>query len=206
VIAGLGIPFVLTTQPYVDTINFYLTGLYVMWIFTAGALVRFAERHGAGGRAAVAVAILATLPSSVHFLARKWNDGHRAPRASLSHGELNVAQYLKTTDPETTVLLHDRPLAPSLMTVISERRIVLGWDVRYSAVGGEDRLNDVNSFYASADGDPDAALDILRRYLVTHVLVRREGNRVHPAVLERLTLLMRSGDVALYAVPDEVRR
>ncbi|HYN08546.1 MAG TPA: hypothetical protein VES67_14280 [Vicinamibacterales bacterium] len=206
VIAGLGIPFVLTTQPYVDTINFYLTGLYVMWIFTAAALVRFAQRHGPAGRAAVAVAVLATLPSSVHFLARKWNDSGRPPRASLSHGELTVAQYMKTTDPETTVLLHDRPLAPSLMTVISERRIVLGWDVRYSAVGGEDRLNDVNFFYASADGEPDEAIEILRRYHVTHVLVGREGNRVHPAVLERLTLLMRSGDVSLYAVPEEIRR
>jgi hypothetical protein len=206
VIAGLGIPFVLTTQPYVDTINFYLTGLYVMWIFTAAALVRFAQRHGTAGRAAVAVAVLATLPSSVHFLARKWNDGGRPPRASLSHGELTVAQYLKTTDPETTVLLHDRPLAPSLMTVISERRIVLGWDVRYSAVGAEDRLDDVNAFYASADGEPGVALEILRRYRVTHVLVRREGNRVHPAVLERLTLLMRAGDVSLYGVPEETRR
>jgi hypothetical protein len=206
VVAGLGIPFVLTTQPYVDTINFYLTGLYVMWIFTADALVRFAERHGAAGRAAVAAAVIVTLPSSIHFLGRKWGDNARAPRASISHGELNVAQYLKTTDPETTVLLHDRPLAPSLMTVISERRIVLGWDVRYSAVGGEDRLNDVNFFYASADGEADAALEILRRYHVTHVLVRRDGNRVHPGALERLTLLMRSGDVSLYAVPEEIRR
>ena len=206
VVAGLGIPFVLTTQPYVDTINFYLTGLYVMWIFTAAALVRFAQRHGTLGRVAAVLAVLAVLPSSVHFWVRKWNDATRPPRASISHGELAVAQYLKTRDPEQTVLLHDRPLNPSLMTVISERRIVLGWDVRYSAVGGEDRLNDVNVFYASADGEADAAFEILRRYNVTHVLVRREGNRVHPAVLERLTLLMRSGEVSLYAVPDSRRR
>jgi hypothetical protein len=201
VVAGLGIPFVLTTQPYVDTINFYLTGLYVMWIFTAAALVGFARRHGAAGRAAAVVAVLAILPSSVHFWLRKWHDDTRPPRASISHGELNVARYLKTTDPQTTVLLHDRPLAPSLMTVIAERRIVLGWDVRYSAVGGEDRLHDVNVFYASADGEAGAAFEILRKYKVTHVLVRREGNRVHPEVLERLRLLMKTGEVSLYAVP-----
>jgi Dolichyl-phosphate-mannose-protein mannosyltransferase len=202
VIAGLSIPFVLTTQPYVDTLNFYLTGLYVMWIFTAIALVGFAQRQGTPGRVAAVLAVALTLPSSVHFLGRKWNDAHRPPRAMLSHGEANVATYLKAnTDPETTVLLHDRPLAPSLMTVLSERRIVLGWDVRYSAVGGEDRLNDVSFFYASADGDPDRALEILRKYHVTHVLVRRDGNRVQPEVLERLTLLMKSGDVTLYAVP-----
>ena len=87
------------------------------------------------------------------------------------------------------------------MTVLSERRIVLGWDVRYSAVGGEDRLEDVNYFYASADGDPERAVEILRRYHVTHLLVRREGNRVHPAVIDRLRVLMKSGDVTLYAVP-----
>jgi hypothetical protein len=206
VIAGLSIPFVLTTQPYVDTVNFYLTGLYVMWIFTAMALVRFARTHGAAGRLAVVVAVALILPSTVHFLARKWHDAQRPPRAMLSHAEATVANYLKaSTDPETTVLLHDRPLAPSLMTVVSERRIVLGWDVRYSAVGGEARLDDVNFFYASADGDPDRALEILRRYHVTHVLVRREGNRVHPEVLERLTLLMKSGDVTLYAVPPGLR-
>ena len=203
VIAGLGIPFVLTTQPYVDTINFYLTGLYVMWIFTAAALVRFAQTRGTAGVLAAALAIAAIMPSSLHFLARKWHDAGRPPRAMLSHGEATVANYLKaSTDPETTVLLHDRPLAPSLMTILAERRIVLGWDVRYSAVGGEDRLEDVNYFYASAEGDPERALEILRRYHITHVLVRRDGNRVHPSVIDRLRVLIKSGDVALYGVPD----
>ena len=91
------------------------------------------------------------------------------------------------------------------MTVISERRIVLGWDIRYSAVGGEERLSDVNFFYASADGDPGRALEILRKYHITHVLVRREGNRVHPSVIEGLKVLMKSGDVTLYAVPAGLR-
>ena len=142
----------------------------------------------------------------MHFLARKWDDANRPPRATLSHGEVNVARYLlNATDPETTVLLHDRPLAPSLMTVISERRIVLGWDIRYSAVGGEERLSDVNFFYASADGDPGRALEILRKYHITHVLVRREGNRVHPSVIEGLKVLLKSGDVTLYAVPAGLR-
>jgi hypothetical protein len=38
---------------------------------------------------------------------------------------------------------------------------VLGWDVRYSAVGGEERLADVNAFFGSSRGDPDAAFEIL---------------------------------------------
>ena len=48
---------------------------------------------------------------------------------------------------------------------------------------------------------PREALEILRKYKVTHVLIRREGNRVHPEVLERLRLLMKTAEVTLYAVP-----
>jgi hypothetical protein len=199
VVAGLAIPFVLTTDPYVDTINFHLTGLYLMWVFAAVTLVRLAQR-GPGGLVIAGLAVALTLPSSVHYLARKWTEADRPPRAALSRSEVAIAEYLRQTDPDETVILHDRPLAPSLLTVVSERRIVLGWDVRYSAVGGEARLADVNAFYASADGDPESALDILRRYQVTHVLVRAEGNRVHPDALARLRLVMRFPDVTLYQV------
>ena len=80
--------------------------------------------------------------------------------------------------------------------------IVLGWDVRYSAVGGQDRLRDVNAFYASAGGNPDAALETLRRYHVTHVIVREQTDRVHPEVLARLNPVMRFPDVTLYSVPQ----
>jgi hypothetical protein len=199
VVAGLAIPFVLTTDPYVDTINFHLTGLYLMWVFAAAALVRLSQR-GPRGLAVAALAVALTMPSTVHYLARKWTEAGRPPRAALSRSEVAIAEYLKQTDPELTVILHDRPLAPSLLTVVSERRIVLGWDVRYSAVGGEGRLADVNAFYASADGDPDAAAEILRRYKVTHVVVRSEGDRVHPDVLAGLQLVLRFPDVALYQV------
>ncbi len=200
VVAGVAIPFVLATDPYVDTLQFYLTGLYLMWIFAALGLIAFARVHPRIGGLAIAVAIAATLPSSLHYLARKWTDPERPPRASLSRAEVAIADYLRTCDPETTVILHDRPLSPSLITIVSERRIVLGWDVKYSAVGGEDRLRDVNAFYASAAGSAGAALDTLRRYHVTHVILR-EGDRVHPEVLARLNRVMQFRDVALYSVP-----
>jgi hypothetical protein len=201
VVAGILIPCVIATEPYVDTLQFYLTGLYIMWIFTAVALARFAKAHPRVGVAAVALAVAMALPSSLHYLARKWTDDSRQVRASLTAGEVAIAQYLRDQDPETTVILHDRPLSPSLMTIVAARRIVLGWDVRYSAVGGEDRLRDVNRFFASASGDPFAALDVLRRYEVTHVLVREPGDRVHPDVLAQLRLLMEFPDVKLYQVP-----
>ena len=88
------------------------------------------------------------------------------------------------------------------MTIVAARRIVLGWDVRYSAVGGQDRLRDVNAFYASAGGNPDAALETLRRYYVTHVIVREQTDHVHPDVLARLNPVMRFPDVTLYSVPQ----
>ena len=201
VVAGIAIPFVLATEPYVDSLQFYVTGLYIMWIFAAVGLTRFARAHPRIGGVAIACAIALALPSSVHYLARKWNDRER-PRASLSREEITIAEYLRTSsNPETTVVLHDRPLAPSLMTIVSERRIVLGWDVRYSAVGGEARLGDVNAFYSSAGGNPDEAFETLRRYKVTHVIVRGQ-DRVHPAVLARLKPALQFPDVALYAVPS----
>jgi len=142
----------------------------------------------------------------VHLANGAMNGFLLTPATSLTRGDLQIASYFQATDPETTVILHDRPLAPSLMTIVAKRRIVLGWDVRYSAVGGEGRLRDVNAFFASADSaDPEPALEILRRYHVTHVLVRSPEDRVHPAVLERLQLVMRYPEVALYRVPSPAR-
>src|SRR5437867_1864783 len=79
VVAGIGIPFVLATEPYVDTLQFHLTGLYIMWIFTAVALIAFTENHPKIGCLAIAAVFALALPSSVHYLARKWNDAGRPP-------------------------------------------------------------------------------------------------------------------------------
>ena len=200
VVAGVMVPFVIATDPYVDSLQFYVTGLYLMWIFAAAALVDFARLRPRIGAVAIAVAIAVSLPSSVHYLARRWADYDRPPRVTLDAAEVQIADFLRThSDPETTVILHDRPLSPSLMTVLSERRIVLGWDVRYSAVGGEARLGDVNAFFSGA-GNGDASFEILARYHVTHVIVRTQ-DRVHPDVIARLKPLRQFPDVTLYAVP-----
>ncbi|HXI31567.1 MAG TPA: hypothetical protein VNG89_24185 [Vicinamibacterales bacterium] len=201
VVSGIAVPFVLTTNPYVDTLQFYLAGLYVMWIFAAYALVTYARRHPAGGAIAIAAALVAAFPSSGHYVAWKWTEQARPPRVSLTAAEVAVAERLRAFDPETTVVLHDRPLSPSLTTIVSARRIVLGWDVRYSAVGGEERLRDVNRFYNSAAGEPGPALEILRKYHVTHVIVRQEDH-VHPEVLAMLTPVFEQPGVVLYAVPQ----
>jgi hypothetical protein len=107
------------------------------------------------------------------------------------------------TDPRSTVVLHDRATAPSLLTVIAERRVGLGWGPRYYAVGGEGRLTEVNEFFGSVEGDPTEAFQMLMRNGVTHVVVHEDRDRVHPDVLARLNPLMRSENVTLYAVPGQ---
>jgi hypothetical protein len=202
VVTSIAIPLVIATEPYVDTLQFYVPGLLLLWIFTAAALAGFARQHRTIGAVAAAAAIVLTLPSSTHYLERRWTDRQRPARVDLSASEIRIAEYLRNkTDPETTVILHDRPLSPSLTTIVAERRIVLGWDVTYSAVGGQERLRDVNRFFSSADGNPDAAFESLGRYHVTHVIVR-DDDRVHPAVLARLHMLMQFPGARLYSVPS----
>jgi hypothetical protein len=201
VIAGVMVPFVLVTDPYVDTLNFYQCGLYLLWIFTGVALASFARRHRVIGRVVIAAAIVVSLPSSLHFLEMKWHERERPIVAELSAGEAEIASYLQTSDPDTTVILHDRPTSPSLIAVVSKRRVVLGWSRQYYAVGSADRARDVNAFFASADSNPADALEVLRRYNITHVVVDARRDRVHPSVLARLRPVMRSSSVTLYGAP-----
>jgi hypothetical protein len=201
VVAGVAIPFVLATDPYNDTLQFYQTGLYVWWIFTAVALAAFARRHGRSGMAGITIVVLVSLPSSIHYLTRKWHDHQRPALAALTQNELSIARYLRTQDANSTVILHDRPTAPSLMTVASDRRVVLGWGRGQYAVGSAQRVRDVDRFFASDKRNPADALETLQRYSVTHVVVRNDRDRVHPDVLARLTPLLSFPDVTLYAAP-----
>ncbi|MCC7007332.1 MAG: hypothetical protein IT184_00800 [Acidobacteria bacterium] len=198
-LVGIATPFVLVTEPYHDTLQFYQAGLYALWVFAGTSLVAWARPRGRAGTAIAIAAVAMTLPSSVHYLARKWRDDGRPPLTVLDAPARLAADYLRGRDPQTTVVLHDRPLEPSLLPVVAGRRVVLAW-ARY-AVGSEERLADVEAFYASADGDPDRALALLQRYRVSHVIVRARRDRVHPAVLARLLPVLRADDLTLYAVP-----
>ena len=201
--AGILIPFVLVTDPYVDTLQFYQTGLYILWIFSAAALAAFAARHRAAGAMAIAVVFAVSVPSSIHFLHVKWTDNQRPPRVALTRGQVAIAHYLQSTDPETTVVLHDQPAEPSLIAILSERRVVLGWGHPYYAVGSAGRLADVNAFFDSAGRDPAGPLETLRRYHVTHVVVT-DRDQVHPDVLSHLQAVARYADATLYVVPGAV--
>ena len=202
-VAGIAIPFVLVTEPYNDTLQFYQAGLYVLWLFVAVTLSRISARNRVLGAAAIALAIATSLPSSVHYLQRRWTDTDRSPLVGITRMEMDMASYLRGRDPEATVFLNDRPLEPSLLAVVSERRTVLAWG-RY-AVGSSERLRDVEAFYASTRELPNL-LDVLRKYHVTHVVVHTDRDRVHPEVLARLQLVMGDGAVGLYEVGEEGRK
>src|SRR5439155_20235447 len=102
--------------------------------------------------ALVAFAIAAAIPSSMHYLIEKHGDGPNHPLVHLSPSELAVAAYLHTQDPESTVILHDRPLDPSLFVITSERRSVLSWAAYVT--GSEVRRREVDRCFRSADGEP----------------------------------------------------
>jgi hypothetical protein len=199
-VAGIAIPFVLVTEPYNDTLNFYQTGLYVFWIFTAVAMTGIAARNQVLGAAVIVLGIAVSLPSSVHYLQRRWTDPTRPPLVGITRTEIAMAEYLRAQDPEATVILNDRPLDPSLMPVLSERRVVLAWG-RY-AVGSAERQREVDAFYTSSRTVPNL-LDILRKHRVTHVVVHTDRDRVNPEVLATLKLVMGDGEVQLYEVVGE---
>lgn len=196
VLAGVGVPFVVVTEPYHDTIQFYQTALYLMWVFTAIALMRL---RGTTRTAAIVMTFALALPPSLHFLQDKWRDNPRHGLAGATRGEQLIAEYLRGTDREATVLIHDRPADPSLLVILSERRALLAW-ARY-VTGSDERRADVDRFFASADGDPQSALETLKKYGVTHVIVRRDRDRVHAQVLARLRQVLGTPEAALYDVP-----
>jgi uncharacterized membrane protein len=197
VVAGIVVPFVIVTEPYGDSLQFYQTSLFLLWIFAAGAVWRALDSAPSRRLIAAAVVVLLALPSSIHYLREKSGDGPKHPLFTLSRAELTVADYLNKLPIAETVVLHDRPQDPSGLLIASERRVVLAWS-RY-VTGSESRRDDVDAFFGSADSTPEAAFAILDRYRVTHVVNRPDRDRIHPAVLARLTPLVRTPGVTLYA-------
>jgi hypothetical protein len=200
VVAGIAIPFVLVTEPYNDTLQFYQVGLYLLWIFTAAALMTLVRRNPSLGMAATVAAFALSLPSSAHYLSRKWSDNQRPPLATLSGAELEIASHLRGLDPAQTVVLNDRPRDPSLLAVVSGRRLVLAWG-RY-AVGSGERMREVEAFFRGSR-TPENTLDILRKHQVSHVVVHGDRNRVRSEVLGKLKPVLGDSEVMLYEVPRE---
>jgi len=142
------------------------------------------------------VLIAVAVPSTGHYLRRTWTD-HRRPYAQITRTELPIVALLRKSDPERTVVLHNRPRRSTLVRILAERRSLLAWS-NY-ARGSDQRRMDVEAFFASASGSAAQASDVLQRYRPTHVLEYRKVDRIHPEVRARLQLLFQNADVALYA-------
>jgi hypothetical protein len=203
VTVGVLLPFVIVTEPYHDTLQFYQTALFVLWIFTARMVLR-PGRVPVGRAALIVLTVALAVPSSLHYVREKSGDGPRHLLARLGPGELRIADYLRGLDPARTVILHDRPLEPSLLSIVSERRTVLAW-ARY-VTGSEARRHDVERFFASDDRSTGADLETLRRYEVTHVVERPGRDRIDPAVLAHLRVVIKALDATLYEVPARIAR
>ena len=189
----------IVSVPYHETVQVHQLALFLMAIFASQGVMDL--RHPRARVAAAIIALAFAVPSTVQYLHRKWDDPSRPPMAVTEPGEQSVAALLRDTDPERTILLHDRPNDPTLLGILSERRSVLAWAgyVR----GHEERQGDVEAFFASPD--TARASDILRKYHPTHVVEYLDRDHINPQVRDQLQLVLRKGNVALYRVPETLQ-
>jgi hypothetical protein len=199
VVAALVTSTFIVSIPYHETTQVHQLALFLMAIFAAKGVTSWRNQRTRFATAVIAIAL--AIPSTLQYLHRKWNDREHLLVAT-SRGEETIASFLRSTDPERTVVLHDRPNDPTILGILSERRSVLAWSgyVR----GSEARLRDVDAFFAS----PDAAeaMEILRRYHPSHVVEYAGRDHINPTVRDRLQFVLQAHDVTLYRVPESLRQ
>jgi hypothetical protein len=198
----------IVSVPYHESQQIHQFAMFLFALFAAQSLFDRPTRSS-GGRSPrpsgrrillIGAVILMAVPGPLQYLHRKWTDREHVI-ATASRDELAVVQRLQAAKPEETIVLHDRPNDPTLLGVLAERRSVLAWAgyVR----GSEARRADIEAFFGGAD--TTSAVEMLRRYRPTHIVVYRDRDRVDPTVIEALELVMRSGAVELYRVPERLR-
>jgi hypothetical protein len=188
--------------PYHKTVQIHQLALFLMAVFTSQAVM--AVRHPTA-RIAAAVAVIAlAVPSTWQYVNRKWHNGERPPMAVASPGEQSAATFLRDvdrSDPERTILLHDRPNDPSLLGILSERRGVLAWAPYVR--GSDERKAGVETFFAAADAAK--ATELLHKYHPTHVVEHLDRDHINPQVREQLQVASRDGNGVLYRVPEQLQ-
>jgi hypothetical protein len=188
---------IIVSVPYHESQQIHQFALFVLALFAAKGLANWTNRRT---RMAVTSIVLAcSVPGTLQYVHRKWVDRENVT-AAASRSEVGLAEYLAATDPDRTVILHDRPNDPTLLGILAERRSVLSWAgyVRNS----DARRADVDAFFAGAA--PDAAMRILRKYRPTHVVDYEGRDRIDPIVLGELEFVLRNGSVMLYRVPQQL--
>jgi hypothetical protein len=186
IVAAVALPFVVRDGSVRRYAAVLPDGLFLLWIVTALALTTFRSASSRLGdrRHLRCCRVHASFvdPLSDAEVA----DNQRPPLAALSRSEGAVAGQLASTDPEGTVFLNDSPLAPSLMTIVSGRRTVLAWGPSVLCVREATRERGTSTVLRVGQRHADLAIDVLRRYHVTHVVVHPDRDRVHPGVLAYL--------------------
>ena len=209
VILGIAAPFVVSIAPFPNSIQTYEFGLFALWPFTA--LIVWPEGAAVTGRRLLATALLVAcaIPATAHYAWATHMASSGPALTGLSSADFRIVRNLRTTDPSRTMILHDAPLYPSLYGVESERRVVLAWS---SYVSGDENpeVDALSAEIAAFFGSPTTAgsqnTSLLKRYGVTHVIVRAAADRVHPAVLSQLKLVTGTPEVQLYEVPSALRQ
>lgn len=189
---------VVVSVPYHETTQIHQSALFLLTLFAGRAIASVARARDRAVAAAVVIAI--AVPGTVQYLHRKWEDRAR-PLAVLTAGEQALAALLRATDPEQTVILHDRPDGPALLPIVAARRSVLAAPAGYVR-GSERRRADVEAFFAGTDADRARA--ILRTYRPTHVVEYADRDRINPEIRDQLVLAGRASSVSLYRVPDHL--
>ncbi len=140
-VAALAAATFLVSVPYHENTQIHQFALFLLTMFAARGLTSW--RAPRPRFVATLVVVAVAIPSTIQYLHRKWHD-HEHPLAEISQAEMTLASLLRGTDPNRTVILHDRPNDPTLLGILAERRSVVAWAgyVR----GNEARREDVESF------------------------------------------------------------
>lgn len=200
IVLGAAAPLAVISRPYHQTFQFFHVGLYLLWLFVARTLIEWTDGHTWRRATAGALVVALAIPSTLHYLDVKWHDD-RHPFAAVGADAFRVIDYLRLEDPDHTVLVQHYPDRPSLLSMLAERRTLLGW-ARYARDSGSLR-EEIDAFFDSARrGQPEDARSFLTRHHVTDVLETVGGDRIHPDVLRSLHLVVDTPTFRLYTVPD----
>jgi hypothetical protein len=204
VILGVALPFVIDIAPFPNSMQTYEMAMFALWPFAVRRIWPPLARATSGRWIATALLVLGSVPATTHYVLM----AHRAPAGKpllqLESGGLQIIGQLRATDPSTTLLLQSDPLWASLYAIESERRVVLAWSgyVEEEGLPEVDALKaEIAAFFGSASASGTDDLTLLQRYRVTHVIERTAVDRIHPHVLQQLTLVVGGPEVRLYRVP-----
>jgi hypothetical protein len=209
VLLGVTIPFFISIAPFPNSIQTYQFALFALSLFTARVLWPPNAGPTALRVGATAIVLALSVPSTLHYARAAHNATADPPLLELGAADQRIIRYLRRTDPRTTMMLHSNTLYPSVYSVESERRIVLGWS---SYVSGDenpevDALSErIARFFGSPSSTGSDDADLLKRYAVTHVIERVASDQLNPNVVQQLRLVTGSPAVRLYEVPSNVAR